>query len=664
MERPGLALRLAFVGRRDLGGRNALIAQELDGLFRHVEARLGTVAQRGAGGAPAWYRPAKPRLTLVTGLADGADQLAGSVFLEGRGAEPAERVLGTVLPFGPDVYVAASPIADVAGFRRLLASSSYVVELPDGGVGPGVPDAETQVAAYRAQAEIMLRQADILVAVLDETAGKPGGSRETVARALGLGIPVVRFSLGVAGAAVLHRPADLDLDAAGPAMADPDWLRRLDELIDDLLSPPATGGDQHEQRRSGGLVAEFYEGPSYRPKPRQRLWGRFDRLFRRRPKPANEAIAGPMESYWRRATALSHHYATLYRGTFLVSYTLAMVAVLLAVTALTVLAATPAVVKSYAAPTTVTETALAEAGAAEAAPGDAGHPAADEEDEDGKPHRPYSVWWVLLGLGLIEFAIVSRIFLLTRAANRGQWSELAADYRHLAEGLRMMAYLPAAGSFRPPALQFGPYATKAGAQNVVDRMLQSITRQAEPATTLPMSGSGNLRRLDPAAALAAIRGKWIGGQIAYHAANAETMHRMSERLAAVARISAVIVVAIVPIDLILVFLHALKLTLPGFLDGATPYLLWATAMLPAIIAGVNGLRSQSESDRLADRSEHLRAVLEKLAARIDQRRAAATSSIGTKQSLEVVMFADEMARLMLDEVTDWSALYSKELAET
>src|SRR5260221_725296 len=82
---------------------------------------------------------------------------------------------------------------------------------PGAGGGGAEKDRRDRGDAFSAQSEVLLRNADILIAVDDPfDAGKTGGTREAIRKALEVGLPVVLMHLGEPGLAVLRTRADFD----------------------------------------------------------------------------------------------------------------------------------------------------------------------------------------------------------------------------------------------------------------------------------------------------------------------------------------------------------------------------------------------------------------------------------------------------------------------
>lgn len=627
VERPVPALRVGFVGKRDLGPNGGGLGDQLHRLFAVIADALKAAPRHGSD-ATSPYGDGRARLTLVSGLAEGADQVASAVFLanaESDGHGP-QRFLGAVLPFDEEQYCRVSPMGDLARFRALLAQASFVIELDGTGrsdLPAGDPEGEaTRVEAYRAQADVLLRQADLLIAVDDPDADAGGGgTRETTEKALDLGIPVLRIVAGRRGVQILRTRQDLEEPAGA------EWSADVAAVVNAIVGPArSNGGGQDDKGHYGPTVLEEYFGTApLRRRLRQELSRWFERSSSAEAPPADDAAPAPLEPYRLRATALNRHYSRLYRGTFLVGYALAVVAVCLAVLSLIVILRNP------------------------------------------DAHSPdYAAWWALLGLGLAKLAAVLWIQRSAQAANAHHWADRAVDYRYIAEGLRTMTFLPRAGSLRVPEPLSAPYATRVLKQSSIDRLLQAVVRQAAPQEVTPPATPSQPIRPDAGDALDTIRTRWLGAQIAYHRRNAGLMAAMSRRLERIANVLSLSVIVVVGIDLVLLVadgLHLLPHAVAGFAHKAAPWLLFMAAILPAAVASLNGIRFQSECARLADRSERMVAILGGLALRADALRERAARSGSPLRIVDTLRLGEDVARITLDEVAEWSALFAKEMVE-
>lgn len=618
--RPTPALALAVAGKRSLpSAAIPHLEKQLNALFEAVEERLQVIPDSEAK-PPLVSRldlEAAPRLTLVSGLADGADRIAVDVFLAGsRRRSPVELVLGAVLPCDAAAYVAQSPIADAEGFDRQAKRCAFVVEL-DGSLAEG----PSRDGAFQAQAEILLRHADILVAIDDpDDEGRLGGTRQAIGSALHLGLPVALMHTTKEGVAILHARADFDEPVFLPPTAAALAIWRL---VGDLMGLEA----QFDPDAVRGLEQFFASSPP-RADWRNWLWTGFERAFNgdgtphaSRETPHASRDTNPFAVYRTRASYLANYYAGQYRGAFLAGYGLAVFAVGLA------------------------------AGSLLALPG-TGVPASVGKES------------LLATLGAAKLSVLVAIMLLAGDANRRRLAHRAADWRYLSERFRAMAFLPCAGALRAAVNWSLPYTTRLSAQGMIDQLFQSIVRQTSPLDALHGERNGTRLRQAPATALAVIRHEWLNGQRAYHRKNARTLGRMTAALEGLGRALNWAVVAVVAADLALLFMGwttegrgALGLASWAVEHRMTPTFLVITAVLPAAIASLAGIRFQSECARLADRSQHMADQLHAVAERAE------LLDLRPVRALDALRLAEDVATLTIDEVAEWSAIYGKAMVE-
>jgi hypothetical protein len=658
--KPILALTLALAGKRTIPEAARLdLTDALALAFDAVSKRLG--ALRDMASLPddplaARFDAARTaRLTLVTGLADGVDQMAGRIFLEAPAVASVDRVLGAVIPCRREAFLDHSKVEDQTTFQHQAAQCAFVVELdgdmpeaprkpaslPDGTQPPPTREetekARARAEAFRAQSEVLLRQSDILVAVDNPLEpSRAGGTRETIQGALDLGIPVILLHVGEPGLAVLRTRGDLDEPVMLPPGAAYHMLARL---VDDLIGPPPATG---ENAYAAELFEQFFADGLPRAGWLNHLWSWFDTSFKSDDGPISHHLGAirrwfegkrtasgttgtdgpdsPYDAYKLRASDLTSYYAGRYRGSFLAGYGLAVIAVIAAVASLALL---PGIHASLSDPW----------------------------------------WWFLFALGLIKVVVVWGILRLAWRANDGRLSHRAADYRYLSERLRAMTYLPRAGCLRSPVSWSLPYTTRVAAQGVMDQLFAAIVRQAEPlhAMVEATEDGETVVRPDAGAALQAIREKWLAGQIDYHQGahiRLKAMSRWLERLTR--RINlAVILIAVADVMLLLAeVFHLLPCVAEGVAhDVVSPWLIAFAAILPAAVASLNGVRFQSECTRFADRSARMAGELARL------RFQAGIAGPRPIRIADALHMADDTARLTLDEVAEWSAIYGKEFVE-
>jgi hypothetical protein len=630
--KPVVALTLALAGKRRIEAEaTARLTAALELVFQAVAGRLASLCEPGPAGDALALRftiETPPRLTLITGLADGADQLASRLFLRPAAAFPeVERVLGGVLPCDRDAFVARSGVADEAGFAEAASACAFIVELdgemspapgpPHEGEGPEARRARAERGrAFSEQSEILLRQADVLIAIDDpQDDGRIGGTRQTIRTALDLGMPVVLLRLGHDEITLLRSRADFDEPAPLP---ESHAREALWSLVAELVGAGAAAPDAGYLR---SMLAEFYAADGPATGGLNRLWEGFEGLFKDPARSPSDDAAPAYQPYRRRASALSAYYASLYRGSFLLGYALAVLAVLLAVGSLAMF------------------------------------PLRALLHLDGRKLDA-----VLIILGLAKLAVVVAIFQLSGRANRERLAHRAADYRYLSERLRAMIFLPHAAALRSPYNWSLPYTTRVSAQDVIDRLFLSIVRQARPLEVIPGPRDAVALRPEAGVALALIRTRWLAGQRRYHERNHLTQLRMSRWLDRMARRLNEWVIAIVVVDLALAALGVAGWALPAFLEtlvnrAATPVLIAMAAILPAAVASLNGVQFQSECSRLADRSEHMAAQLKQLEER------SSLARLRPVRLLDALRLGEDVAKSTIDEVAEWSAIYGKDFVE-
>lgn len=180
--RPGLAIRVGFVGHRDLE------AYDADALGMLIHTILGDIRRQLDTEYQTWgYADTKPVCYLINSLAEGADQLGAKIS-----QKPELRFqLRVPVPFSPEKYTAYFQYqADEsrAGFNSLVSEdNAKVINLEC-----SHESTEQRRLAYRAAADVLLENSDILIAVCDPARSiEAGGTIETVRLAEKSNIPVV-----------------------------------------------------------------------------------------------------------------------------------------------------------------------------------------------------------------------------------------------------------------------------------------------------------------------------------------------------------------------------------------------------------------------------------------------------------------------------------------
>jgi hypothetical protein len=653
-----LVLRAGFAGRKDLtSDETTLLETALAEVLHTLGHRLAAIAPGvpvEAGREPrvsAFFQAQAPLLRLVTGLCEGADAVAAQVLERvsispdaGAACGPdtpcLQTELGAVLPFDVEAYRQSRPAAFRAEFDLQLARCAWVLALdahydkPTEAELAAISDADARqqrstladlrrARGYRAQSAFLLRQSDVLIAAADPTVpGKAGGTLETVREAQVFDLPVVFIHTGT-GAVHLIEPGD-DLHSVLAMPPQPGWQQTLKRWVNQITTDPDRdpGELTHDGQRSFGesLLAEYFdraESPAAQAgkrmvRFRKWAWERFEKCFRTGPGPKSDPELEPYAAWRSRATELNYHYSGLYRGAFLLNYAFAIFAVALATVSLALLG--KVVHPAVAGETSELAGAALNPVAAHAPPATGG-----------------GLLPVLFALAAVKLAVLFFISRNTTRANDEKWNDRAVDLRYLAERLRAMYYLPRLGIQQPPAAAAPQFASRVVRQSAMDWLFDSIARAVLPADlpgARPLDipthdGAGRLTvkkllTFDARAEVERMRDAWIAEQTRYHERNARTHHALHHAAETVGKWIGRAVIVIVSFDVLFIIaevleeLHALPHFLAPWVQALAPAMPWLvvlTALLPAIVAALGGIRFQSECQRLAERSAVMRALL-------------------------------------------------------
>ena len=230
--------RLARAPRTDETGTGAprpfdvaAVSRALEAAFAAAEAGLAAIG----GEAKASFSDARPAVTLISSLAEGADRIAA------RAALDAGFDLDVVLPCPTPTY--AETFGDDASreeFAALLARARSTLILPLAG-DSAAPLDERLPAAFEAAGLTVLAQSDILVAVWD---GKPadgrGGTGQIVEEAARRGAPIVVVEPKDGATQLLWSDEPIDAATARRAIdiAPRPLTPALAELIAHIVGPP------------------------------------------------------------------------------------------------------------------------------------------------------------------------------------------------------------------------------------------------------------------------------------------------------------------------------------------------------------------------------------------------------------------------------------------
>ncbi len=194
-----------------------------DQILRRIAGTVNAVGQAGVG-----YRDRTARLTIVSGLAEGADRIAAHAGLA-QGFE-----LWAVLPFDPTAYLAdfdeawQPPMWSRPGaqteFAQLVARASDCIVM-DG--SPGSDD------AYVALGRTILNHCDVIIGIWNREAGAGSGGTDHILRAARQSeIPIIRVDPAAPERPWLEDPREPDDGISSE-------LGLLDRRIRALIEAPA-----------------------------------------------------------------------------------------------------------------------------------------------------------------------------------------------------------------------------------------------------------------------------------------------------------------------------------------------------------------------------------------------------------------------------------------
>ncbi len=464
--RPLLALTVGITGHRRLDPAvEPALTAAIGGVLARVQADVARIAEQQRG----HFADAPPRLTMVSGLAAGADQIAAEAALA-QGYR-----LAAVLPFDQADYATTMAAAEQARMASLVARAEHVWVPPAGTV--------TGDAAYVLAGDVTVAGCELLIAVWDgEPERGPGGTAAVVAEAVRRGVPVV------------HVPSDgspPELLWAGLDAVPPDRLR-LDTVptreLDDaalartlavLLTPPLPASELDE------FLAETEQLQRWRAewplllaatgvqKLRRGFLKATPYLAANRDDWAGHAAgcseAGApahghdrLEAAFAWADGLATHYAHIFRSGLVFNFFGASVAVVFALLAALL-------------------------------PG------------------------AKIALLIAELLVVGAVVINTSIGNRREWHRRWLDYRYLAETLRLQRSLRMLGAASPPGRDL------IGPRRWTDWYALAIW-QGLPHPVAPPDQAGFTRLARHIVA------HELDGQIAYHHVVHQRMHRLDHKL--------------------------------------------------------------------------------------------------------------------------------------
>lgn len=189
---PVLGLRLGVIGNRDLSGVDIeRVRVELNTVLTHICSGTEKLWQaQKSQHKKSLYADEPPRFFLIDSLADGADQLAAQVIRK----LPYKFQLSCPIPFPRELY--KKPFftdQDRSQFDELVKDERFdtvVIEM-----NCNSETEKCKAEAYRAAADMLLDNTDLLIAIYDpDKEGHLGGTVNTVNIAQERRIPVIHLN--------------------------------------------------------------------------------------------------------------------------------------------------------------------------------------------------------------------------------------------------------------------------------------------------------------------------------------------------------------------------------------------------------------------------------------------------------------------------------------
>ena len=334
-----LVLRVGVTGHRwnKIGSNTEVVEAKVRAAIEVIKEKFAAVHDEAQ--KLGCYSTEPPLMRIISSLAEGADQIAAK-----EAVAPCSE-LHVVLPFVAEEYERDfATEASRDEFRVLLARATAVMTLDGARTSKATED-----KSYRAAGLMMLRQCDVVIAVWDgEPPVSSAGTGAIAADAIRLDLPVVWINtLDLTVAPVLltgiGAPADGEPHRTLP-------LTFLARSLQALLLPPGAGGDEavSEAAADGPLSWLAYFAQAW---PRRSWLGFVYTLFvvlfaweRRRPRlkmPRRDKrlctakgegfTHGRFAEHYVWADQLADQYGAAHRGGYVLGFSLAPIAVFLAV---------------------------------------------------------------------------------------------------------------------------------------------------------------------------------------------------------------------------------------------------------------------------------------------------------------------------------------------
>lgn len=336
--KPRLTLRVGITGKRSIPDtQREHVCIALAGVFKSLAQFLIDCHKNNSS----FLSTQPPLLRIISGMAEGADQIAAGVAVKRfneekkdereRGTGDIETRLAAILPFekcefakdfkqdperpdGPE-RTEAEAKRFVDQFERLLnhPATESVLQIDDEAL-LSTGKREHRDQAYANLRDLLLRHSDVLVAISDDVYAGSGGTVDVIRVAVSNSLPVIKVSLAKPGIFIM-RAAELDAPDQTPLEDEelqpgrdlPDGLRRL---LNRMLVPPSQTlaprafGDAKEPSGAGQTSLGTFFNEEFKS-------AYFDRVFRA----TRDALSAEVEyEYEHRCSKAAAVFRRSWRG--------------------------------------------------------------------------------------------------------------------------------------------------------------------------------------------------------------------------------------------------------------------------------------------------------------------------------------------------------------
>ncbi len=237
---------------------------------------------------------------------------------------------------------------------------------------------------------------------------------------------------------------------------------------------------------------------------------------------------------------------------------------------------------------------------------------------------------------IVSLGTIGAILGLRHLGEHRRWHDRWIDYRLLAEFFRQMGFLAPLCISPPRAQQPLHRSSQDPGNSWMGWHARAVAREMGV-----ISAALNAEYLQSARAM--LRDGWVSHQLDYHRHNAAANRQMQHRL----QLAGTVTLAGTVGGILLLLI-----------TGASAWSVMA-AVLPAVGAGIAGIRSQSEMERIARRSGAIATGLSEFRDALD--RVVIEDAAGTSQRLSSL--AQSLATAMTDDVLDWRIVFDSRQAE-